>query len=235
MTRRLTSSLSLVIALAVLAAPAFGQVAKDGELNIFFGVSAHTANAFQIGPPQADPAVSAKFDIRDGLRGGLRFNVVNNGHWGQEFFYSYERNEARYIRQTFGVQDLDIQVHTLGATGLFYFNKDEAAKTRPFLSFGIGATIYKPTDDAKVIAAGVGNLPGFGQSNELTGHYGVGFKHRVNPAWGIRVDMRHFVGRFPSFSMARKSVADATVATFPAEGAINNFEASAGLVFYFGR
>jgi hypothetical protein len=235
MKTRLTTLCLLAVGLALLAAPAFGQIQKDGEINVFFGYSTHSFNEFQIGPPQATPAIKAKFDVLDGMRGGVRLNVVNNGHWGQEFFYSFERNKGVYTRPS-GDLELDLQVHNFGATGLFYFSKDEAKRTRPFLSFGLGATVYKPTDDARGIANDVtrGNLPGFGQANEISFHYGAGLKQRINKAMGVRVDARHFIGRFPSFSLTRHTT-NITEPVFPADGAIHNLELTGGLLFYFGR
>ena len=235
MKSRLSFAFASVVVLAFLTVPAFGQITKDGELNVFFGYSTHTANSFEIGPPRFAPPLNAKFDFGDAMRGGLRLNVANNGHWGQELFYSYEQNHSTYTRGS-NVLDLHLQVHNFGATGLFYFSKDEAARSRPFLSFGMGASVYKPTSDSKVFANDVtrGNLPGFGQSNEISFHYGAGFKQRVNKAVGVRFDARHFVGRYPSFNLTRHTDV-VTEPIFPADGAISNIELTGGLIFYFGR
>jgi hypothetical protein len=238
MKHSLAAPILLLSLLFMLGAPAFGQISEDGELNTFFGVSAHSKNEFQIGYPQASPPIDAKFELADALRYGVRFNVANNGHWGQEFYYSYEHNRARYVAKVVPlyIVDLPIQVHNFGVTGLFYFTENEQANTRPFVSFGLGASIYKPTKEARAIAADpyIGGLPGFGQSNEVSFHYGVGFKQRFSRSVGFRMDVNHFIGRNPSFSMSRRSD-DPNEVVFPADGAIHNIEASAGLLFYFGR
>lgn len=237
MKRLLAATISMIIVLFLLAAPAFGQVSKDGELNFFFGAARHTGNDFQIGPPQSPTPVGANFRFTHALLGGIRFNVVNNGHWGQEFFYSYEQNTGHYRRNDqLNEANLPMQLHRLGVTGLYYISDDEEAKTRPFVSFGIGANIYKPTQEAKNNAnnPALGNLPGFGQANELSFHYGFGFKQRLTRAVGFRMDVRHFIGRYPSFSMSKKS-SDPFSPVFPANGAIHTLEASGGFVFYFGR
>jgi len=234
MKRCLMTSLSLTVALFLLAAPAFGQISKDGELNLFFGVSTHSANKFQVGAPQAVPAYNAKFELMETLRGGVRVNVATNGHWGEEFYYSFEHNRARYtiLRRV----DLGIQLHNFGGTALYYFSSDEKATMRPFLSMGLGASWYRPTKGAKIVAADPtqGNLPGFGESHELNFHYGVGFKRQMTKAWGFRMDLRHIIGRNPSFNMS-KSSANSTENAFPADGVIHNLEATGGLIFYFGR
>jgi hypothetical protein len=239
MMRKLAAPISTLVVLFLMAAPAFGQFSKDAELNLFFGVSAHTKNEFQIGPPQFSPPIDGKFELADALRYGIRFNVATNSRWGEEFFYSYEHNRARYVREgvaPINIVDLPIQIHNFGVTALFYLNNDEAAKFRPFLAFGGGASIYKPTKEAKVIASdpNIGNMPGFGQSNEIAFHYGVGFKRRLSRVVGLRMDVRHMIGRNPSFSMSRRSN-NPNEAVFPADGAIHNIEATGGLVFYFGR
>ena len=237
MKRLLATPISTIIVLFLLTAPAFGQISKDGELNFFFGAAKHTANDFQIGPPQATPPINARIQFTHALLGGVRLNVANHGHWGEEFFYSYEQNAAHYRNnKQIKEANLPLQLHRLGITGLYYLDDNEKATTRPFFSFGLGASIYKPTQEARNSAADPtqGNLPGFGQANELTFHYGAGFKQRLGKAVGFRMDVRGFVGRYPSFNMSRHSN-DPAAFVFPATGAIHTAEVTGGLLFYFGR
>lgn len=236
MKRLLVAPVSL-IALFLLAVPAFGQISKDAELNVFFGGSRLTTQSFQIGLPQASPPVGAKFQFTHAWRGGIRFNVANHGHWGEEFYYSYEQNRGKYFRNDrTNVANLPIQLHHLGVTGLYYFSDDEEAKTRPFASFGIGAAIYRPTNSARVSAndPSLGNMPGFGTANELNFHIGAGFKQKLNKTIAFRMDVRDFFGRYPSFSLSRRSNDPATP-VFPASGAIHDVEVTGGFVFYFGK
>src|SRR5205823_608892 len=114
---------------------------------------------------------------------------------------------------------------------MYYLNEEESRTTRPFISFGIGGTMYQPTAGARQAARDPfrGNLPGFESSAELAINYGIGFKHKLTSTYGFRMDLRGFTGRNPSFGIARSS-ADPTVPVFPATGAIHNLEASAGIV-----
>ena len=238
MTRWLAS---LTLVTAVLfggAGTTDAQILPQLELNLFGSGNWHTKNQFEIGYPQSVTPIAGEFRFDDGLGGGVRFNVNTSGHFGEEFFYSFESNEAHFIRKTPPERQLDlgIQIHNLGVNGIFYFTSNELARTRPFLSVGVGATLYRPNTQARNIASDPlrGNLPGFGQSNEFTFNYGIGFKRRLGSVYGIRMDMRHFMGRNPSFSLPRNSN-DPNATVFPADGAIHSFEASAGIVFYFSR
>jgi hypothetical protein len=132
--------------------------------------------------------------------------------------------------------DLDIRVHNIGVNALYYLNDDETRGIRPFLGIGIGAAIFQPTARSKAIARDPlrGNVPDLDTANELTMNYGAGFKTRLNSWMGVRLDVRGFLGRNPSFGLAREST-DPNATVFPAGGAIHSGEASVGLVFYFGR
>ena len=238
MTRWLASLVLTTAMLCGWAERSYGQTIPQLEINVFGSANAHTKNKFEIGFPQTVNPIPAEFRLDDAIGGGIRFNVHTGGHWGEELFYSFEPNEAHFIRSTSPQQqsDLRIQIHNLGVNGIFYFNNDDAVKTRPFLSFGLGATVYRPTSETRSIVRDPlrGNLPGFSQSNEFAFNYGMGFKHRLFDIYGVRMDIRHFLGRNPSFSLARSSN-DPNATVFPADGAIHSFEASAGIVFYFKK
>jgi outer membrane protein W len=234
--KRLLAPVSIVV-LFLAAAPAFAQLTKDAELNIYFGGSKTSPKDFNIGLPQASPPIAARFEFTHAWKGGVRFNVANHGHWGEEFFYSYEQNRAKYRRaDRVNVANLPIQRHDLGVTALYYFSADETVGTRPFASMGIGATVYKPTHNAVVSAndPNLGNMPGFGTANELTFNIGAGFKQRLNKHIAFRMDVRDFFGRFPSFSLSRHSD-DPAVPVFPASGTVHNVEVTGGFVFKFGK
>ena len=116
---------------------------------------------------------------------------------------------------------------------LYYFGGDERATVRPFLTAGIGGTLYRPTDEAKTIAndPARGNLPGFKESFMFASNYGWGMKIRASDRVGFRIDARGFVGKSPTFGLPRASP-DPAATVFPAGGAIHNAEVSAGIVFY---
>jgi opacity protein-like surface antigen len=114
-----------------------------------------------------------------------------------------------------------------------YIDADANLPVRPFLSIGIGGTLYRPTNVAKAIARDPlrGNLGRIDSSSELTFNYGIGLKAKISDRIGFHVDGRGFVSRTPSFGFAREST-DPHATVFPAGGAFHNAEASAGLIFY---
>jgi hypothetical protein len=233
MKRLLTGSILFLVVSLAIPDVLMAQEFRDVELNLFAAGSAHTKNRYEVGFPQAVTPIQSQFRMNDTIRGGLRFNVHTSGHWGEEFFFSYEPNKARFIRDTAPAQEsaYDIRVFNFGVNALYYLNEEESRRTRPFISFGIGGTVYQPTAQSRRTANDPlrGNLPGFESSAELALNYGVGFKRVLTERYSLRMDFRGFVNRNPSFGLPRSSN-DPNQVVFPADGAIHNMEASAGIV-----
>lgn len=235
MSRRLTSLIVTVGLCLWLSIAAFGEE-NSYELNLFGGGSWYSSHQFQIGFPQSLTPIPGQFRLDHAVRAGFRFGVYTRGHWGEEFYYSYEPNKAHISRTLAPVSsaDLPIQVHTYGATALYYLNDDESRSVRPFLSIGVGGVLYRLTSDAIAFAHDPtrGNLLSAGNSNELALQYGIGVKTRASSWLGFRADVRGFVGGSPAFGLPRTS-SDPAATVFPGGGAQNNVEATAGVIFYF--
>jgi opacity protein-like surface antigen len=237
MKRLLTSSVLFVVVL--LTTPnAFAQEFRNMELNVFISGAAYTKSDFMISFPQTVTPISGDLKLGNAIRGGARFNVNTTRHWGEEFFFSYEPNNARFSRTTPPEQSesFDIRIYNFGFNAMYYFSEEETRGTRPFFSIGIGGTVYQPTASAKQVAQDPfeGNLPGFRSCAELALNYGVGFKQNLGSTLGFRMDVRGFVGRNPSFGLPRTSPDPGTV-VFPVFGAIQDVEASAGIIVRFKR
>jgi hypothetical protein len=226
----------MFIAGACLSGPAYAQLKDNFEVNVFGAGSWYSMKTYEIGFPQAATPVSGQFRLDRAWRGGIRAGVYTRGHWSEEFFYSYEPNTLHLIRRTppAGSVELPIHVHNYGVTALYYLSDNESAAVRPFLSIGLGGTVYRPTAETRSFVNDPmrGNLPDVDTSNELAMNYGVGFKTRFSNWLGFRMDARGFVGRTPSLGLARHS-GDPDATVLPVSGALNNAEGSAGLIFYF--
>jgi hypothetical protein len=238
MTRWFTRSVLIAGASLMFSAAAHAQFVQDFQLNFFVAGTAYTKNNFEFGFPQVSPPVAGTFRMNESIRMGARANVYTGGHWGQEFFYSYEPNQVTLIRRTTPENNLklDTEVHNLGVNALYYFSDNAGARVRPFASIGLGMTIFNPTADARQIARdpNIGNLGDFDASRELTLNYGTGLSLQMSNVFGIRMDVRGFTSRNPTFGLARQSD-NPNAVVLPATGAIHNLEASAGIVFFFQR
>ena len=237
MNRRLKNFIVTLVCLLAFSSVAHAQLKDNIEVNLFGGGSIYNRNKFEIGFPQSAIPIQETFKLSRAVRGGLRVGVFDRGHWSQEFFYSYEPNIAHFVRVSAPSTsvDLRLRIHNYGITGLYYFQDNELQSIRPFVSIGVGGTLYRLTQEAESIARDPlrGNLPGIKNSHLLALNYGVGVKVRPSSSWiGFRVDVRGFLGPNPSFRLPRQSD-DPNAIVFPAGGAIHNGEASAGVIFYF--
>lgn len=217
------------------AAPGIAQDSGDLELNLFATGSWHSENKFEIGFPQSVTPIQQSFKFKQGLGGGVRLNVFNSGHWGEEFSYSYENNNARFITNTAPSSELELgmQIHQFSVNTLYYIDADETLTVRPFFVIGIGGTLYRPTDEAKSIARDPlrGSLAGFRESAQFGLNYGFGLIAHASNSVGFRFDLKGLLSRTPTFGLPRQSD-DPNATVFPAGGAFHTAEVSAGLIFY---
>jgi hypothetical protein len=246
MARAVKSTIFVWLFLMVLPNVARAQLKENLEFNVFGGGSFYTNKGFEVGFPQitssvigtaqAAAPIHGTFRLNKAVRAGVRIGVYTRGHWSEEFFYSYEPSTAHIIRRTPPTTsiNLGLDIHNYGITALYYLQENETRGIRPFLSIGVGGTIYHLTPEARSFARDPfrGNLQGINNSHELALNYGVGVKTRMTGWLGFRADVRGFLEHVPSLGLPRES-SDPNVTVFPVTGPIHNGEASAGLVFYF--
>jgi hypothetical protein len=245
MNRAVKGTMVVLSALVVLPNVARAQLSDNLELNLFGGGSFYANKTFEvgsqmansiIGSPQATPPLEGAFRFNKAIRGGVRVGVYTRGHWSEEFFYSYEPSTARITRRSPPTSsiNLGVGIHNYGITAIYYLNENESRAVRPFLSVGVGGTVYRLSSAARSFAQDPlqGNLPGINNSNELALNYGIGVKTRASNWLGFRADVRGFLVHAPRFGLPSQST-DPNVTVFPVGGAIQNGEASAGVIFYF--
>ena len=80
----------------------------------------YTKASYTIGFPQLNVPTPGQVTFDNKVRYGARLGVYTRGHWGQEFFYSYEPNVAHFIRKTppTSTIDLSLGIHNYGVTAL---------------------------------------------------------------------------------------------------------------------
>jgi len=238
MTRLVTNAIAVLAFCLMLSNAAYAQLKDNIELNVFGGGSWYTNHKYEIGFPQSATPIPGELKLDRAARGGVRLGVYTRGHWGEEFFYSFEPNRMHITRGGIAPSrlDLHIQVHNYGINTLYYLAETESHAVQPFLSAGIGGGFYRltPESAAFVRDPARGNMPDMDNANELAFNFGVGLKTHSKGWLGVRVDARDFVVRSPSFGLARESN-DPNATVLPATGVTHNAEASVGLVFYFGK
>jgi outer membrane protein W len=235
MSRRLSNAILVMALYGWMSTAAYAQ--RDNvELNVFGGGSWFTHKDYQVNFPQTTVPVNGFFHLDRAIVGGVRVGVYTRGHWSEEFFYSYQPNKSNFISTTLTTTPLvlPIHVHNYGITALYYFKEDEAQTVRPYLSIGVGGTLYQLTTEAEAFVKNPlqGNIPEMHSSNELAMNYGFGVKARINNWVGFRADATGYLGAVPSFGLPHTS-SDPNAEVLPLTGAIHNGQASAGLVFYF--
>jgi opacity protein-like surface antigen len=234
---------SLVVACVVVAFPteALSQLG-DFELTLFGGTSLYSNETFEIGPPQSATPIPFQFDVDQHFTTGLRINVVTASSWGLEAYYSYGSTTASYIQSADpSVRlDLPIQVHGTGVTALYYpfgngYPMADNSRLTPFFSGGVGASIFRPTSEAKDIASDPlqGNLPEIIESNKGSLHYGGGVKYRLRREILVRFDVRGILAGNPTFGLPVAST-DPNASVIPLQGKIHDTEITIGIGFNFG-
>jgi hypothetical protein len=222
----------------ILSNNAFAQLKDNIELNFFGAGSVYTANNYEISFPQSTTPIPGRLRFENKVRGGVRLGVYTRGHWGQEFYYSFEPNNAQMTQNGAGARNVNLKmgIHNYGVNALYYFQRIEEHAIRPFLSAGVGGAFYDLSASTTASARDPQriNLPDLDNSNELTFNYGIGFKTRSSGPIGVRADFRGFISRSPSFGLARQSD-DPTATVLPATGALHNGEFSIGFIVYFGN
>jgi outer membrane protein OmpA-like peptidoglycan-associated protein len=110
------------------------------------------------------------------------------------------------------------------------------SKIRPFVTAGIGAAGYVPNGSARGYAQGLPPSAGFtnfGSRSELEGNYGAGLKIQVAPRFGLRFDVRGYIGLSPGFGLPSSPVNGS--AAIISGKVLTGIEITGGLTFYLGH
>ncbi|HEY2382732.1 MAG TPA: hypothetical protein VGK48_16275 [Terriglobia bacterium] len=236
MSRRLPNAIVVIALYGFMSTAAYAQLKDNLELNFFGAGSWYTHKNYQVSFPQSTLPVNGEFHLDRAIRGGVRVGVYTRGHWSEEIFYSYEPNKLHLLRTTAPPTSLNLpmQVHNYGVNAIYYFNDDENHAVRPFVSIGVGGTLFRLTPEAEAFVKDPlrGDIPEMHSSNELSMNYGFGVKTRVNHWLGFRMDAKGFLIPTPSFGLPHTS-SDPTAQVLPLTGATHNAEVSAGIIVYF--
>ncbi len=177
---------------------------------------------------------SSQFMDGGAYKARLTLDLTN--HFSIEGVYGFGPNNLRITQQgaTPTQRDFAVRQRHVQFNFLHFFTPRKRA-VRPFLTTGIGAVRYIPTDEAKAraLATGFINSPAQIQStNNLSFTLGGGIEGRFSRWLGIRFDVRDQISVMTRFGLPQTPPASGGAA-FPVSGLVHNIDVGAGFVFYF--
>jgi opacity protein-like surface antigen len=220
-------------ALFLVSAPALAEVQYRFE---FFGAANMPQKKdFEITVPQSTVPLQGTYEFSTGARGGVRFGADNGGHWGQDFLYSYGANAARInVAENGAPFSFTPRIHQISWNALWYPCGLRKSMMSPFLTAGIGGTLYRVPQQA-VNEALDPNRAGLGKirsDNTYAFNAGGGVRIRVNRRYGLRIDFRDYMSKPPRYGLP-KSSNDPNAVVFPVAGIFHQFELAFAFVYYF--
>ena len=177
-------------------------------------------------------------EFANGGRAKARLTLDLTKHFSVEGVYGFGTSNLRVNelggnpkQQAFGVREHEVQFNIL------HFFTGSGSHVRPFLTTGVGAARFGPTDAAKTSAAvdEFINAPAqISASNKISLAIGGGIEGRFSRWLGLRVDLRDHISAVPTFGLPQ-TAPTAGAAFFPVSGIVHNIHAEAGIVFYLWR
>lgn len=232
--------LLLITLYLAISGSAFAQglSLKSAELSLSIGETSFSNKSFTIGQPQSATPINGSMNLSSGKMYEAHINFYNTKRLGAEVLYGYQYGGVTFERTTapaasFGVP---LQVHTIGLNLLYYPFSQLNSPWRPFVFFGGGATIYRPSSGGQKAARDPlqGNFDTFFETSRGMGIAGIGVKRPVTKSIGFRGDVGYELSKVPTFGLPESSgLVSATV--LPVGGTVGSFRASVGVIFNLGR
>jgi len=228
MTRILTAAL-------ILTGSSLAQTAKWPDIGVFGGYQGwglwHTKFGDRPGGELTKGTVL-------GVRSGYEFSP----HLGVETAYMHGYNNLRLFPDQSGPArpdniELGARNRHLSLNALWHFTGPQS-KLRPYLTAGMGAIWFKPTDDALREAHLPANdaLGAQGLKTNLMPafNWGGGVKYNLTSLLQLRFDMRNIITLQPHFGMPPNNLIPGSVFVSPG-GVASGLQATAGVGFNFNK
>jgi len=215
-----------------------GLSLKSAELSLSVGHATFSDKKFTIGPPQSAAPINGSMNLSSGTAYEARVNFYTTKRLGAEVLYGYQYGGVTFKRNTAPVSSFGVplQVHTLTLNLLYYPFTQLNSPWRPFVFFGGGATIYRPSSGGQRAARDPlqGNFDTFFETSRGTGIVGAGVKRPVTKSIGFRADAGAELSKVPTFGLPESSgTVSATV--LPVGGNVYSFRGSVGVIFNLGK
>src|SRR5262249_6840159 len=153
----------------------------SAELAIETGGDTFSSKTFKIGPPQAATPITGGMKLNGGHNWEARINFFTTNRFGSEVMYGYQYSGVTFSRTATDSSSFStpLVVHTIALNLLYYPFGTIESKTRPFITLGGGAMIYRPSTGGQLAAKDPlqGNFDTFFETSRATAMAGVGVKH----------------------------------------------------------
>ena len=226
-----TSVLVSVLLLSTFCMPAFAQEGHGYEFGVFAGWAEWRERQYQIGFPQAVPAIDVDYDLNGEVVGGMRLNFLSRRYWGGEVTYSYQQNTLSLASNGGSPVQLDGAVHHALYNQVFYPRRYETGRIKPYFTGGIGAAGY--TLNAQAVSEA--SQAGFGAFSKLDYrlvlNYGAGIKSELGEHAGVRLDFRHHFSEVPTYGVPKSGPGP----FLPFDGKLQTLEMTVGFYYRTAR
>lgn len=185
-----------------------------------------------------------------GVSSGLGTKLVNGGAFGfrltENFWryvgleqaFTYSANNVRFespVAPGLPQNDFGQRIYQYSLNPIFYWT-ERGSKVRPFLTVGISAMNFRPTDTAKGWARSPLNVALGAQNLDDNIHpamnYGGGLKWHITDRWGVRFDVRGLWTKNPTFRLPDYPTGGLYI---PRGDKLHGVQTTMGITYYLGR
>ena len=203
-------------------------VENKWEFSAFLGVS-HRGDRTFLTPQEGDTSRLVGQNFESGFLTGVRITENFGQHFGAELEYSFADQPLEFTNLTPDLPSLHLahKVHQFAYSILFYLY-DHQPSIRPFLSVGIGTSLFRIPSDSKnqALEKGIDLTDRW----KVGFNYGGGIKYQKSQNWGFRLDIRDQVTGVPDYGIPSRGTAEAL---FRPDGVLHNWQFSVGLMYTF--
>jgi opacity protein-like surface antigen len=204
------------------------RLPDDVELNAFGGTSIFG---------QVNRGLDTKQVTGGAFGGRVGANVSN--YIGLELMFEYMVNNVKFLTPTqagLPTYSFGNRNYYLALNPLFHFTP-KGSRVRPYVTVGVGAAQFTPTDDAKRIARTPAVNAIYGSQNlndnlQVALNYGGGIKFHLTDHFGLRLDARGFLSRNPTYGLPNFPLPSLYI---PRNDKLNGVQLTAGVTWYLGK
>ena len=203
----------------------------EWELSFFAGMA--MLGEAEANTPIEDSSdfLKSSIDPDNGILLGARITQNLGNYFAAEFDYTFSDHSGTFNNPTPSTPalDLDQTTHSFFYNLLFYA-RDPYKSLRPYVSGGVGATLYALDGSIKSTSKQLG----FSMNNNWKAglRVGGGVKYKLSDKIGVRVDLSDQLSDVPSYGMP--SVVPVPGAGYSPSGTLHNIQMSFGLIYYPG-